>query len=363
MRHLLLLLLAAAPAAATGVLPARPIAASVERRRLYKFAGSDAERAEAVDRFERIDDVIMGGVSKSMLVEGDGCASWRGLVRTEGGGFCGQRTRAFATPLNASGQDGLYILSRLASDDEPGRRVWKLSLRTREGRGEVVYQAPFQPSAGADPTEVFVPFTDFQLVRGPVAVPGAPRISSVDELYQLGFTCSKFIIGPSMMGLDNFRNGSFQLDIHELGLYADRPAQGAQDEVEGAYTAPDALSPQEAQRSRPLMERVLTPVFRSVFSETKRRRKRAGQLLKERGATRAQMVRMGWSLKRLRGQSLPSAALQTAGQGVSAALSGSLLLLLKLLVFPVFRLAMRKQRRKEETGLVPDDQVGKRIEE
>ncbi|CAE7326763.1 unnamed protein product [Symbiodinium pilosum] len=57
---------------------------------LFRFSDSGCA---ALDQFERIDDVIMGGVSKSSLSPDSNGAAWRGLVRTEGGGFCGQRTR------------------------------------------------------------------------------------------------------------------------------------------------------------------------------------------------------------------------------------------------------------------------------
>lgn len=70
-------------------------------------------------QFERIDDVIMGGgedwrgwngdvgtsnlpnmtpppapgLSRSALTASTWGASWRGVLRSEGGGFCGQRTK------------------------------------------------------------------------------------------------------------------------------------------------------------------------------------------------------------------------------------------------------------------------------
>ena len=53
----------------------------------------DAAAPEATAAlWERIDDVVMGGVSSSKIVVGDGGAEWRGIVRTDGGGFCGTRT-------------------------------------------------------------------------------------------------------------------------------------------------------------------------------------------------------------------------------------------------------------------------------
>jgi hypothetical protein len=47
-----------------------------------------------LNRWERIDDVIMGGISTSQIVDESGnpdAVAWCGIVRPEGGGFCGQR--------------------------------------------------------------------------------------------------------------------------------------------------------------------------------------------------------------------------------------------------------------------------------
>lgn len=316
---------------------------------LYVFSGGDAERAEALERFQRIDDVVMGGVSRSKLIDGEGCASWRGFVRTEGGGFCGQRTCPFKHPLNVSGADGVYLKCRLASDAEPERRVWKLSLRTQEGRGEVVYQAPFMPPAGKTMQSVFVPFSDFVLVRGPVAVTGAPRLSEVGALYQLGFTVSKFVIGETMTALDNFRNGSFQLEIGELGVY--KGGAAATWPNEQRMIAPPVMPEAKAQRARPLAERLITRFFSALFSEQKRRRVRAAELLARRGASRLDIAWAGWRFKRcMRGQTLLGSALGTAGEGISAVCGGALLALFKVLVLPLVAKRMRGQRRREVEG-------------
>merc|ERR1719163_387790 len=96
-----------------------------------------------VDAWERIDDVIMGGVSSSRLgTEGDAVV-FEGTLREEGGGFCGQRLKLLSTPLDLSQQEGVYIDCEADADAE--RRVWKLAVRTRQDRGEVVYQAALEP--------------------------------------------------------------------------------------------------------------------------------------------------------------------------------------------------------------------------
>lgn len=53
-------------------------------------------RSEAdLRKWDRLDDVIMGGQSESKLKLGEArTASWEGILRVEGGGFCGCRAKA-----------------------------------------------------------------------------------------------------------------------------------------------------------------------------------------------------------------------------------------------------------------------------
>ena len=69
----------------------RSTTAAYERERTPVF-NFDAEPEATAALWERIDDVVMGGVSSSKIVVSDKGAAWRGIVRTDGGGFCGTRT-------------------------------------------------------------------------------------------------------------------------------------------------------------------------------------------------------------------------------------------------------------------------------
>ncbi|CAE7816980.1 unnamed protein product [Symbiodinium microadriaticum] len=309
---------------------------------LFRFS-DDTERALA--QFERIDDVIMGGVSKSALSGDSGLASWRGLVRTEGGGFCGQRTRPFQQPLNLSGADGLYIDCGLVSDEDVARRAWKMTLRTDEGRGEVVYQAPFQPAVGS-PSRVQVPFSDFRLVRGPIAIPDAPKLANLSAVYQIGFTVSKFVISEQMQTLDDFRNGTFQLDIAEIGVFSRSSA------LVGMEGAPETLADQEVKRNRPLVQKLLFPLLGLFFSEAVRRRRRAAALLKQRGVGPWKRFRFSWRVLRAQqGRSPVAASAVILLRAVRACAAFVLGLPLRLLLFPIFRLQARKERKKLQEKL------------
>ena len=60
-------------------------ASSIQRIPLFDFSLPSLNNA--TNQFERIDDVIMGGISSSLLrqVEGETFARWSGICRTDGG--------------------------------------------------------------------------------------------------------------------------------------------------------------------------------------------------------------------------------------------------------------------------------------
>jgi hypothetical protein len=68
-------------------------------------------RREASASFERVDDVVMGGVSSSQMVPATQrpCLVWSGKCRVAGGGFTGARTRPFSAPLDLSQYEGLCL--------------------------------------------------------------------------------------------------------------------------------------------------------------------------------------------------------------------------------------------------------------
>lgn len=204
---------------------------------VFDFTGNASldEKSKSIASFERIDDAIMGGISLSALkdVEGQPYASWSGVCRTDGGGFCGMRTLPFKETLDVSNQDGVYVNCKLASDDEPERRVWKLTVRTDTSRGEQVYQAMFdlaKASKDGSMTMVKVPFSSFQLVRGPRLVPDGPPLDTKGGLFQLGMTMSKFKIGEMTTELENFRPDflickCLKLDFTKMYLWKKVPKQ------------------------------------------------------------------------------------------------------------------------------------------
>jgi len=279
---------------------------------LFKF--DKENRAQSLERWERVDDIIMGGISSSgFLVESDkeDSVAFRGIVREEGGGFCGQRSKLMSEPLDLSKWEGVYLSCRGPDDDGVDRRNWKMSLRTKQDRGEVIYSTllprlPRGADNGGKPGVVLVPFSSFQLVRGPRLVVGAAPIDP-SAVYQISMTCTKFEIAENTTTLETFLPGPFRLDIAALGVYA---TPGEQTASNGAAPTVTMLPPPEEpgtrEKARPLPLKVLAPLASFVFSEKARRRGLAlTKLTKARevgglGYSRSKALALGWALKQRR---------------------------------------------------------------
>jgi hypothetical protein len=228
----------------------------------------DFSQPEALEMMGRLDDAIMGGISTSSLAfSSDGFTRWGGVCRIDGGGFCGFRSNAFRQPLHVADADGFYLIGRLASDLEPERRVWKFSTRTKPNRGEVVYQAPFTfPKNQTAWHLVNIPFDDFRLVRGPRIVTDGPPLNTTGGIYQVGMTMSKFVFGANTTELTDFRDGFFEVQLKEIGLYK-RQQQSSSKEL--IVESPQMLSESEFKKQQPLILKIIIPVFRLLFSESR----------------------------------------------------------------------------------------------
>lgn len=268
---------------------------------------------DAVAKFDRIDDAIMGGISTSSLRaasnNSESYASWAGVCRTDGGGFCGTRTLPFkdGVPLsvvnvNDSGdknnmRDGFYLKARLTSDNEPHRRVWKLTTRVENvSRSEQLYQAMFEIPSQKESTEsetdesdnewktIRVPFDSFVQVRGPRIVENGPPLDITGGLFQIGMTMSKFQIATNATEFENFRPGYFELQIQEIGVYTDSDSDSvssavANDDASAETTPPTTiatietpmtLTKEEAERNKPTALKILFPIAKLFFLNEKR---------------------------------------------------------------------------------------------
>lgn len=247
----------------------------------------DFSNDETVNSFDRIDDAIMGGISTSSIrtVPGEAYASWSGVCRVQGGGFCGTRTMPFQEPLAVGDAKGLYLDCRFSSDDEPERRVFKISTRTERSRGEELYQSEFMVPAGQEWTRIQIPFDDFQKVKMSTFVPDAEKMDVSEGIFQIGLTLSKFMLSQNMKELETFRPGYFELQVKSIGVYNTK---------EEAMSTPETMSETEMKKNRPLIVKVILPLTKLFFSEQANRRKAAMQILREkRGLSRGSAIHYG----------------------------------------------------------------------
>lgn len=268
---------------------------------IFDFANNDT-----ITNFDRIDDVIMGGMSSSSFrdAEGKDYAIWSGICRTDGGGFCGTRTRPFREPLQImdTTTEGFYIECRFTSDTEPDRRVWKMSTRTEQSRGEELYLTDFKITNNEEKewNRIYLPFSSFQKVRGPRLIPNASSFDPYTSgIYQIGFTMSKFKMATNISEISSFRPGFFELQIKDIGLYTNATKLSSSTTTEGmmnnniSSTTPTirTVSAEEVKRGRSPVVKLFLPIVKFLFSEKARRRGLAMKLLREkRGLSRRKAI-------------------------------------------------------------------------
>lgn len=330
-----LLLILACPIAAVRLLP------------VFTFSGESLQPSLA--QWTRIDDVIMGGISSSRLVGApDGSSAlFEGKLRERGGGFCGQRMQLLSEPLDLSASDGMYL--DLEADAGALSRVFKMAIRTRQDRGEVVYQASFTPPP-LTRTRIILPFSDFRLVRGPRLVPGVPplRSANASAVFQLSVIVSKFTISETGAPLPGFREGPFRVKLYSVGAFREAAAPEAE------LAVPAAMTKAEAEASRPLL-RLLGPLLGLLFSEPRRRRATAAKMLQERGSGPLARARLGWALRRAGGR---NSLLRATGKTLVLATQDAAALVLsaplRILAAVVFRCIRAVRRLRKPRGLLEE---------
>jgi hypothetical protein len=165
------------------------MSADMDAMRLLDFVEPDE-----VALFRPVDDVVMGGVSRSRFEQAEpGVARFSGEVSLEqGGGFASVRT----PPRDWGAQGARALLLRVRGD---GRR-YKLTLRTDDAFDGVQYQARFEPAAG-EWTVVQLPLADFTASFRGRPVSGAPPLDPA-AIRALGFMISDRQAGPFELLVD-----------------------------------------------------------------------------------------------------------------------------------------------------------------
>ena len=268
-----------------------------------------------------------------------------------------------STTTSSDDDNGIFLECRLASDDEPHRRIWKITLRTDESRGEQVYQSAFTLPPTTDNNEwsmIRVPFNTFRLVRGPIAIPNSsPPDVANGGVYQIGLSMSKFQIGTELSELQDFRAGFFDLQIKRIGFYIQESQEVKEEDaiassvssssLETAPTpssvVPQTLTKEETQKKRPLLLRLLFPVLKLIFSEKAQRRKSAMKVLtQKRNMTRWQAVKFGIQSRRTSAGGFLPSVLITLRIVIADGLRTVIQLFFRVVFFSPLRLARRLVR-------------------
>jgi hypothetical protein len=186
-----------------------------------------------------LDDVVMGGVSQSQLLWGEGELLFTGQVSTANfGGFVSTRTRNWQPPLDVSGFAGLEL--RLRGD---GQR-YKVLLRDQGGWDSPAYGYAFDTTPGEEQT-VQVPFAEMVPTFRARRVAAPPL--NTRQIYSLQLMLSKFEADGSPN--PRFRPGPFQLGLRWIGLYRRDPLPQLMGVARGSLT-PDWVAALRESSSR-----------------------------------------------------------------------------------------------------------------
>jgi Complex I intermediate-associated protein 30 (CIA30) len=157
-----------------------------------------------------LDDVVMGGVSNSTLLQEPEGARFTGNVSTSNsGGFASVRTRNFEPPLNLSGQLGLTL--KVKGD---GNR-YKFLIRDADSWDSVAYAYSFD-TVSEEWLEVRIPFAELVPVFRAKTVKDAPALNAAN-VRSLQMMLSKFEYDGELN--PHFEPGSFTLLIQTIGKF------------------------------------------------------------------------------------------------------------------------------------------------
>lgn len=158
-----------------------------------------------------LDDVVMGGASKTDLAPGaEFTGKWTGFVTTaNNGGFAGIRTKLFSPFRDASACSG--ILLKVTGD---GQR-YKLIARDDEDWNGTAWSTSFDTVSGR-PIDVKIPFDKLKPTRFARTI-DAGRPYNKGQMTGLQLTLSKFEYDGGLN--PNFREGAFCLEVDQIGFY------------------------------------------------------------------------------------------------------------------------------------------------
>jgi hypothetical protein len=160
-------------------------------------------------RWGPLDDVVMGGVSKSSIEPGETFdGTWKGIVSTaNNGGFAGIRTKLFK--LDASACSG--ILLKVRGD---GQR-YKVIVRDDEDWNGTAWSESFDTVKGRT-TEIKLPFNKFKPTRFARVLPSF-RPFDKKNFSGIQISLSKFEYDGDLN--PRFKDGPFELQVLSFTSY------------------------------------------------------------------------------------------------------------------------------------------------
>ena len=183
---------------------------SIESGEIPVLTFSDPEVVRS--QWGAVDDVVMGGVSKSNVRVQDDELIFGGFVSTDNfGGFASARTVDFDTPMNLGAYDGLVV--RCRGDG----KSYKMILRCEKKWDGISHCYTF-PTKSGEWTDVRIPFKDFITVfRAKTLKDGKPIDPA--SIFAFQIMLSKFEYDGELN--DNFSPGPFELKIASVRAYKD----------------------------------------------------------------------------------------------------------------------------------------------
>ena len=158
-----------------------------------------------------LDDVVMGGASRSEWRAVDGRARFSGTVTTaNNGGFAGVRTRPIAPPRDLSSFTGL--VARVRGD---GNR-YKFIVRDDNDWNGIAWTQSFDTSADGKFRDVKLPFSEFVPTLYAKTATNARPLDTA-SICAVQLTLSKFEYDGGLN--PNFQTGAFCLDVEQIRSY------------------------------------------------------------------------------------------------------------------------------------------------
>lgn len=169
---------------------------------------TDPKEVEA--QWGPLDDVVMGGVSKSGIRIEKGNLVFSGFVSTDNfGGFASTRTIDFKSAIDLKDYDGFAL--RVKGDG----KSYKMIIRCEQKWDGIAHCYTF-PTKSGEWTELRIPFSDFNTVfRAKTLKDGKPLDPS--SIFAFQFMLSKFEYDGELN--QNFSAGPFELRVSSVKAY------------------------------------------------------------------------------------------------------------------------------------------------